>query len=76
MPSQDRENLVGAIEDGTWKVGFSESQLGWAALLANGKPPGMDIGSEPSQLPSIYTRTRLTSDRIYRPYFERSKIKT
>lgn len=48
MAEEESANFCGAVEDGTWKVGFNESQLGWAALIANGKPPGMDIGSEPS----------------------------
>lgn len=48
MSEEERANFLGAVEDGTWKVGFNESQLGWAALIANGKPPGMDVGSEPS----------------------------
>lgn len=48
MSEEERANFLGAVEDGTWNVGFNESQLGWAALIANGKPPGMDVGSEPS----------------------------
>ena len=55
MSQEGRLNFPGAVEDATWNIGFNESQMGWAALIANGKPPSMDVGSEPSPH-SQYTR--------------------
>ena len=55
MSEKERANFLRAVKDGTWNIGFNQSQLGWAALIANGKPPGMDVGSEPFPL-SPYIR--------------------